>query len=48
MYGDETVDRSTVNRLTIKFPASEAGKAFIEDEPRSDGPVSVTDENRRK
>ena len=33
IYGDKTVDGSTVSRWAIQFCASEAGKANIEDEP---------------
>lgn len=48
VYGDETVDRTTVNRWAIKFRVSEAGKANIEDKPRSGRPVSVTDAKHQK
>ena len=36
-----------MSRWAIKFRASEAGKANIEDEPRSGRPVSVTRENHQ-
>lgn len=47
VYGDETVDRSNMNRWAIQC-SSEAGKTNTEDEPGSDQPVSVNDENNRK
>ena len=40
VYGDETVDRSTVNRWVIRFRTAEVGKASIGDEPRTGRPVS--------
>lgn len=39
VYGDGTIDRSTVNRWAIKFRASEVGKVSIEDEPRTGRPL---------
>src|SRR5688572_27149477 len=39
VYGDGTIDLSTVNRWVIKFCASKVGKVSIEDEPRTGRPV---------
>lgn len=44
VYGQETVDRTTVNRWALKFRESETGRAQISDQPRSGRPVTATDE----
>lgn len=48
VYGDDAVDRSTVNRWVIKFRACEPGKTRIVDEPRSGRPITATDDKHRK
>lgn len=48
VYGDDAVDRSTVNRWVIKFRGCEPGKAIIVDETRSGRPITATDDNHRK
>ena len=47
-YGENTVNRTTVNRWAIKFRECESGRANIVDQPRSGRPVSVTDEKHQK
>jgi hypothetical protein len=42
VYGENTVNRTTVNRWAIKFRKCEPGRANIVDQPRSGRPVSVT------
>jgi len=42
VYGENTVNRTTVNRWAIKFRECESGRANIVDQPRSGRPVSVT------
>ena len=41
-YGEDTVDRTTVNRWAIKFRECEPSRANIFDQPRSGKPVSMT------
>jgi len=48
LYGENTVNRSTVNRWAIKFRECEPGRANIVDQPRSGWPVSVTDDKHQK
>ena len=48
MYGEDIVNRTTVNRWAIKFRECEPGRANIVDQPRSGRPVSVTDDKHRK
>ena len=43
VYGEDNVNRTTVNRWAIKFRECEPGHANIVDQPRSGKPVSVTD-----
>ena len=48
VYGENTVNRTTVNRRAIKFRECEPGRANIVDQPRSGRPVSVTDDKHQK
>jgi transposase len=48
VYGENTVNRTTVNRWVIKFCECEPGRANIVDQPRSGRPVSVTDDKHQK
>ncbi|KMQ82562.1 histone-lysine n-methyltransferase setmar-like protein [Lasius niger] len=48
VYGDDAVDRSTVNRWAIKFRGCEPGKAIIVDETRSGRPITATDDKHRQ
>jgi transposase len=48
VYGEDTVNRTTVNRWAIKFRGCEPGRANIVDQPRSGRPVSVTDDKHQK
>ena len=48
VYCEDTVNRTTVNRWTIKFHECEPGRANIVDQPRSGRPVSVTDDKNQK
>jgi hypothetical protein len=48
MYGENTVNRTTVNCWAIKFRECEPGHANIVDQPRSGRPVSVTDDRHQK
>ena len=48
MYGEDTVNRTTVNSWAIKFRECEPGRANIVDQPRSGRPVSVTDDKHQK
>jgi transposase len=48
VYGENTVNRTTVNRWAIKFRECEPGRANIVDQPRSGRPVSVTDDQHQK
>ena len=47
-YGENTVNRTTVNRRAIKFRECEPGHANIVDQPRSGRLVSVTDDKHQK
>ena len=44
VYGEDTVNRTTINRWAIKFRECEPGRASIVDQPRSGRPVSMTDD----
>jgi len=48
LYGENTLNRTTVNRWAIKFRECEPGRANVVDQPRSGRPVSVTDDKRQK
>ena len=48
VYGENTVNRTTVNRWAIKFRECAPGWANIVDQPRSGRPVSVTDDKHQK
>ena len=48
VYGENTVNRTTVNRWAIKFRECEPGRANTVDQPRSGRPVSVTDDKPKK
>jgi len=48
VYGENTLNISTVNRWAIKFLGCEPGRANIVDQPRSGRPVSVTDDKHQK
>ena len=48
VYGENTVNRTTVNCWAIKFRECEPGHANIVDQPRSGRPVSVTDYKHQK
>ena len=48
VYGENTVNRTTVNRWAIKFRECEPGRANNVDQPRSGRPVSVTDDRYQK
>ena len=48
VYGEDTVNRTTVNRWAIKFRECEPGHANIVDQPRSGRSVSVTDDKHQK
>jgi hypothetical protein len=48
MYGENTVNRTTVNCWAIKFHECEPGRANIVDQPRSGRLVSVTDDEHQK
>ena len=48
VYGENTVNRTTVNRWAIKFRECEPGRSNIVDQPRSGRPVSVTDDKHQK
>ena len=48
VFGENTVNRTTVNRLAIKFRECEPSRANIVDQPRSGRSVSVTDEKHQK
>jgi hypothetical protein len=47
VYGEDTVNRTTVNRWAIKFRECEPGRANIVDQPCSGRPVSVTDDKHQ-
>jgi hypothetical protein len=42
VFGENTVNRTTVNRWAIKFRECEPGRDNILDQPHSGRPVSVT------
>ena len=48
VYCENTVNRTTVNRWAIKFRECEPGRCNIIDQPRSERPVSVTDDKHQK
>jgi len=48
VYGENTVIRTTVNRLANKFREFEPGRANIVDQTRSGRPVSVKDDKHQK
>ena len=48
VYGENTVNRTTVNRWAIKFCECEPSRANIVDQPRGGRPVSVTDDKHQK
>ena len=48
VYGENTVNRTTINHWAIKFCECEPGRANIVDQPRSGRPVSVTDDKHQK
>jgi len=48
VYGENIVNRTTVNCWAIKFRECEPGRANIADQPRSGRPVSVTDDKHKK
>ena len=48
VYGENTVNKTTVNRWAIKFCECEPGRANIVDQPCSGKPVSVTGDKHKK
>jgi len=48
VYGENTVNRTTVNLWAIKFHECEPGRVNIVDQTRSGRPVSVTDDKHQK
>ena len=48
VYGEDTVNRTTVNRWAIKFRECGPCRANIVDQPRSGSPVSMTDDKHQK
>jgi hypothetical protein len=48
VHGENSVNRTTVNRWAIKFHECEPGRANIVAQPRSGRPVSVTDDKHQK
>jgi len=48
VYGENTVNRTAVNRWVIKFRECEPGRTNIVDQPRSGRPVSMTDDKHQK
>jgi len=48
VYGEDTVNRTTVNRWAIKFRECEPCRANIVDQRRSGRPLSVTDDRHQK
>ena len=48
VYGENTVNRTTVSLWAIKFCECEPGCANIVDQPHSGRPVSVTDDKQQK
>ena len=47
VYGENIVNRTTVNCWAIKFRECEPDRANIVDQPRSGRPVSVTDDKHQ-
>ena len=47
VYGENTLNRTTVNRWAIKFRECELGRANIFDQPRTGRPISVTDDKHQ-
>jgi len=47
VYGENTVNRTTVNLWAIKFRECEPGRTNIVHQPRSGWPVSVTDDKHQ-
>jgi len=48
VYGEDTVNRTAVNRWAIKFRECEPDRANTVDQPRSGRPLSVTDDKHQK
>ena len=48
LSAENTVNRTTINRWAIKFHECEPGRANIVDQPRSERPVSMTDDKHQK
>jgi hypothetical protein len=48
VYGENTVNRTTINHWAIQFCECEPGRANIFDQPRSGRPVSMTDDKHQK
>jgi len=48
VYGENTVNRTTVKSWAVKFRECEPGRANIVDQPRSGRPVSMTDDKNQK
>ncbi|KAL4092295.1 hypothetical protein QTP88_026820 [Uroleucon formosanum] len=48
VYGNQTLDVSSVRRLALRVKGSEVGKAIIADQDRSGRPVTVTDEAHKQ
>jgi len=48
VHGENTVNRTTVNRWAIKFRECEPGRANNFDQPRSGRPFSVIDDKHQK
>ena len=48
VYGEDTVNRTTVNRWAIKFRDCEPGRVNIVDHPCSGRPLSVTEDRHQK
>ena len=48
VYGENTVNRTTINRCAIKFRECEPGRANIVDQPRSGRLVSMTDDKHQQ
>ena len=48
VYGENTVNTTTINRWATKFRECEPGRANIVGQPRFGRPVSVTDDKHQK
>ena len=48
VYGEDTVNGTTINHWAIKFRECEPGRANIVDQPHSGRPVSVTEDKHQK